>query len=176
MISVPLDRRLVLLRHAKSAYPHGVPDHDRPLLGRGRRNARAAGEWFATEGPAPDLVLCSDAVRAVQTWEIVSARLLTRPETRIEPGLYGAEPDELDQLVRMAPDRATTLLVVGHEPTLSLCALRLAGEGSDPQSAHQIALKFPTNAVAVLRFRGAWRDLRPARAVLETFAVPRAVG
>ena len=38
-------RRLVLLRHAKSAWPSGVPDHDRPLAGKGRRNAQATGGW-----------------------------------------------------------------------------------------------------------------------------------
>ena len=57
MIAADVQRRLVLLRHAKSAYPHGVPDHDRPLAGKGRRNAAAAGDWFVTEGPRPDLVL-----------------------------------------------------------------------------------------------------------------------
>ncbi len=38
--------RLVLLRHAKSAYPPGVADHERPLNDRGRRDAPEAGRWL----------------------------------------------------------------------------------------------------------------------------------
>src|SRR5437764_1228803 len=38
-------RRLVVARHAKSDWPAGVADHDRPLGRRGRRDAEAAGRW-----------------------------------------------------------------------------------------------------------------------------------
>jgi len=79
--------RLVLVRHAKSAYPYGVPDHDRPLAGKGRRNAQAVGAWFVGEGPRPDLVICSDAQRARHTWEIVAAGILDPPPVRLEPRL-----------------------------------------------------------------------------------------
>ncbi|MDQ2873477.1 MAG: histidine phosphatase family protein, partial [Actinomycetota bacterium] len=54
------DKRLVLVRHAKSAWPD-VPDHDRPLAGRGRRDAPGIGRWLVAAGCEPDLVLCSPA-------------------------------------------------------------------------------------------------------------------
>ncbi len=166
-------RRVVLVRHAKSAYPSGVPDHDRPLAGRGRRNAQAAGEWFRAEGPRPDLVLCSDAQRARHTWEIVAAQLDPQPEVRLEPRLYVAGPNDVLALVRACPSSVTTIAVVGHEPTLSGTALMLAGPGSDPTGLSRLATKFPTSSVAVLRVTGTWRSVQPGRAVLESFAVPR---
>ena len=89
-----MTRRVVLLRHAKSAWPAGVPDHDRPLAGKGRRNARAAGDWLRREGPPIDLVLCSDALRARHTWEIAGAVLAQLPALRVLPALYGAEPHD----------------------------------------------------------------------------------
>ncbi len=168
-------RQVVLVRHAKSAWPHGVPDHERPLAGRGRRNAQAAGAWFAAEGPRPQLVLCSDAVRARHTWEIVATRLAGRPPAvRIEPDLYGAQPLDLLGLLRRVPDEVLVTIVVGHQPTMGQTALLLAGPGSDPGALERIRAKYPTNGVAVLRFSGRWEDLDPRRAVLETFAVPRA--
>src|SRR5512142_3041937 len=100
------ERRLVLVRHAKSAYPHGVPDHERPLSGKGRRNAQAAGRWFATEGPRVRLALCSDATRARHTWEIIRAALVVArmdAPTRLAPQLYGASPDEVIDLARQLP-------------------------------------------------------------------------
>ncbi len=166
-------RRLVLLRHAKSAYPSGVPDHDRPLAGKGRRNAQAAGDWFVAEGPALDLVLCSDAQRARHTWEIVATALDPPPPMRLEPLLYGADPEEVLDLVQSCDDAVHTVALVGHEPTLSATTLALAGPGSDPNALARVATKFPTNALAVLRLTGSWRTVQPGKAVLERFEVPR---
>jgi phosphohistidine phosphatase len=170
------ERRLVLLRHAKSAYPHGVPDRERPLAGRGRRNALACGRWLRNQGLKAQLVLCSDAVRAAQTWEIISGALSVRPPVRKVPGIYDATgPDDLLAIVAGAPARVRTLLVVGHEPVMSGTVLRLAGAKSDLDALRQVAAKYRTNGVAVLRFGATgWGDLVPGRGVLESFTVPRA--
>lgn len=165
-------RRLVLLRHAKSARPVGVPDHDRPLSGRGRRDAQAAGRWMAAEGPRPDLALCSTAVRARHTWEIVGNSLPPVP-TRYSPELYAADAGELLDLVAVVPPSVRVLVVVGHEPATSVTALQLAGRRSERRALEALAERFPTSAIAVLRFAGAWDALRQSRPVLETFAVPR---
>jgi phosphohistidine phosphatase len=168
------DRHVVLLRHAKSAWPHGVPDHERPLAGKGRRNARATGVWFAAEGPRPQLVLCSDARRARHTWEIVSASLPgSPPPVRVVPELYGADPVGVVDLLRAVPEGIDTVVVVGHQPTLADTAQLLAGKGSDRAALRRVRTKFPTNGVAVLRFRGRWGDLAAGGAALEVFTVPR---
>ncbi|MFE6686352.1 SixA phosphatase family protein [Streptomyces sp. NPDC057743] len=67
--------RLIVLRHAKSAWPEGVPDHERPLAGRGRRDAPAAGRWLRQRHCAPDVVLCSTSRRTRETWERIAAEL-----------------------------------------------------------------------------------------------------
>jgi phosphohistidine phosphatase len=172
----PPERRLVLVRHAKSAYPSGVPDKERPLAGRGRRNALACGRWLRSDGPRIQLALVSDAVRAAQTWEIVSGRLTPVPATRKVPGIYRATgPQDLLDLVAATPPRVRTLAVVGHEPVLSATVLWLAGASSDMEALRQVAAKYRTNGVAVLRFAApGWGDLVPGRGVLETFVVPRA--
>jgi phosphohistidine phosphatase len=170
------ERRLILVRHAKSAYPHGVPDHERPLAGKGRRNAQAAGRWFVAEGPRVGLVLCSDATRARHTWEIVRAELVVGKvdaPTRLEPRLYGASADEVLALVRDLSPSFTSVVLVGHEPTLSDLVRTLAGPESDPDAVAAVARKFATNAVAVLRWSGGWTDLEPGKARLETFVKPR---
>jgi phosphohistidine phosphatase len=166
-------RHLVLLRHAKSARPHGVPDHERPLAGKGRRNAQAAAEWFVREGPDLDVVLCSDAVRARQTWEIVRTALPRPPPSVHVPLLYGASAEDVLDIVRRAPATARTVMVVGHEPSMSGTALLLSGNGSDVPALRRLAEKFPTSGVAVLRLSGSWGDAAPGTAALEAFAVPR---
>jgi phosphohistidine phosphatase len=171
------ERRLILIRHARSSYPHGVPDHDRPLSGKGRRNARAAGRWFVDEGPRIELALCSDATRARHTWEIVRAELAesgARVPTRWEPRLYGASPGEVVGLARAVEPAVGSVAVIGHEPTLSLLTQVLAGPDSDVDALAAVSRKFATNAVAVLRFTGDWAALDLATARLETFVRPRA--
>jgi phosphohistidine phosphatase len=175
--TVPGHRRLVLLRHAKAAWPHGVPDHERPLAGKGRRNARAAGQWFRGVVPRPDLVLCSDALRARQTWELVAAALAgPAVPLRLEGRLYGADPGDLLDLVREEPDGVGVLAVVGHQPTLAMTALLLAGAGSDRGALARLREKYPTNGIAVLRVDGPWAGLTAGGAVLESFDVPRSDG
>ena len=60
--------RLILLRHAKSAWPEGVADRRRPLSERGRRAAPAIGGYMKREGLLPELILISTAERTQQTW------------------------------------------------------------------------------------------------------------
>src|SRR5271154_864049 len=116
-------RTLVLLRHAKSAYPDGVADHARPLAPRGQREAGLAGDWLRANVPAIDGVLCSTATRARQT---LSRSGIDAP-ARYAERLYGATPGVLIEEINKVSDEVTTLLVVGHEPTMSELALTLAG-------------------------------------------------
>ncbi|MCZ4123293.1 SixA phosphatase family protein [Streptomyces sp. H39-S7] len=165
-------RRLVILRHAKSAWPEGVPDHDRPLNARGLRDAPAAGRGLAAAGVLPDLVLCSTARRTRQTWGLASAELATAPPVRHDPRLYGAHEDDLLAFVREAPPAVRTLLLVGHNPGLQELTLRLTGE-ADGDHLDRARTKFPTSGTAVLTWSGPWSALLPGSALLTDFAVPR---
>lgn len=122
-------RRLILLRHAKSAWPGDVADHERPLAPRGRRDAPAAGRWLRKAGLAPDLVLCSTARRARETWQLAEENLGADPETVFEQRVYGASSAELLDLARQTPADIGTLLIVGHDPAMQRAVLELAGPG-----------------------------------------------
>jgi phosphohistidine phosphatase len=168
----PVTRRLILLRHAKSDWPPGVDDLDRPLADRGRRDAPPAGQELAAIA-VPDAVLCSPAQRTRQTWQLVSQALDPRPPVRFVPELYGASLEELIDVIRMIPHDVATALVLGHEPTMSSTASALAGPGSNQADLEQLRAKFPTCAMAVFRFEQGWAELNHAGAVLERFIVPR---
>jgi phosphohistidine phosphatase len=161
---------LVLLRHAKSSYPDGVADHDRPLAPRGIREAALAGDWLRANVPTIDGVLCSTATRARQT---LSRTGIDAP-TRYADRLYGATPGVLIEEINTVSDEIATLLVVGHEPTMSDVSLILAGaHGTDEAALERISDKYPTSAIAVLSVPGGWAALEPGRAALTDFHVPR---
>ncbi|MFF4603024.1 SixA phosphatase family protein [Streptomyces sp. NPDC001339] len=165
-------RRLVVLRHAKSAWPPEVADHDRPLARRGLRDAPAAGRWLRTADCVPDLVVCSTAARARQTWELAAAQLPARPAVRHEPCLYGADPAALLAVVRETPPDVGTLLLVGHNPAVQDLVLLLAHEALS-DALERTREKFPTCAIAVLAQQDAWPAVAPGRALLTDLAVAR---
>lgn len=163
-------RTLILLRHAKSDYPAGVADHDRPLAPRGIREAGLAGDWLRTHAPTVDAVLCSSATRTRQTYERTA---LTAPVTYTD-SLYDAAPGTVIATINTITDDVDTLLVIGHEPAMSHVALGLAGaSGTDPAVVHQISTKYPTSALAILHVGPSWADVEPGSAALIGFHVPR---
>jgi phosphohistidine phosphatase len=161
---------LVLLRHAKSAYPEDVPDHDRPLAERGVRQAALAGDWLRANQAAIDAVLCSTATRARETL----ARSGIDAPVRYVERLYGATPGTVIEEINRVSDDVNTLLVIGHEPTISEVAIVLAGaDGTDTVALEGISAKFPTSAIAVLRVPGQWEQVEPGSAAVVDFHVPR---
>ena len=162
-------KTLYLLRHAKSSWDDpSLDDFDRPLSKRGRKAAPLIGRYMAEHGWQPDLALISPAVRARNTWELVSAELRAPVETRFEPTIYMAEPDALLALLRET-DTLRSVILVGHNPGLEQLAAILAGPGSDPQARARMAEKFPTAALA--RFEVA--AMEPDGATLTDFIRPR---
>ena len=168
-------RRLLVVRHAKAAYPDGVSDFDRPLTERGERDAEALGTWLLRERYVPDVVLVSSAQRAARTWELVAQVLgAASTEVHVERRLYNADADTVLELLRRTGGDAHTVAVVGHEPGLSTLARTLADpETSDPEELAGLGDRFPTAGVVVLRNRLAWADTPLGGLVLSRVVVPR---
>ncbi len=120
-------RQLIVMRHAKAGELPGGPDIERALRPRGSRNATAAGQWLARRELVPDLVLCSSARRARQTWQYVSAELGGEPEVINDPRLYEADADDLLEIFGETRSQVRCLMYVGHNPA--------AARSSDSTSA-----------------------------------------
>ncbi|OBI06925.1 hypothetical protein A5715_18945 [Mycolicibacter heraklionensis] len=162
-------RTLILLRHAKSDYPPGAADHERPLAPRGIREAGLAGDWLRAHAPAVDAVLCSTATRTRQTY---ARTALSAPVGYVD-NLYDATPGTVIATINTVGDDVDTLLVIGHEPAMSSVALGLAGPGTDIAVAQQVSAKYPTSGIAVLHVTGSWADVELGSAALVDFHVPR---
>jgi phosphohistidine phosphatase len=152
----PRQHRLVLLRHAKAEPAGSVPDQLRPLALTGRKQAVAVGSALSSAGIAPDVVLCSSALRTRQTWELVASRLPGSPRVEVRDELYEVTVRELLAAVRELDDTAGTVLVVGHEPTMAATSGFLAGDGSDAGAVAQAHVGLPTSAYGVLEGDEPW--------------------
>lgn len=165
---------LLLLRHAKSGWDDPtLDDIARPLAPRGIKAAPQMGATIAAVGLAPDLVLCSSAVRTRQTLALMLPEWPPPPPPiAFEETLYLAAASEIIDRVRAIPDGPRRVMVVGHNPGLHTAALTLAGTGRR-EDITALASKFPTSALAVLTFeRSTWRDVRPTTGHLDRFVTP----
>ena len=171
-------RRLMLLRHAKTENdaPSGR-DQDRRLDKRGRHDAAEIGGWIGRHPPFPDLVLVSDAVRALQTWEIAWEAMKERasePQVELMPELYCADVTQLLETIRDASSAdPRRLMIVGHNPGMHELALALAGSG-EHAGRKALADNLPTSGLAIFDFEiGDWADVAFRRGRLVLFVSPK---
>jgi len=175
-------RRLMLLRHAKTENdaPSGQ-DQDRRLDDRGRLDAAAIGGWIGRHPPPPDTVLVSTAVRTQQTWEIVREAMrdaaegpAPEPQAEFIAELYGADPGQLLQIIRMAEAAdPRQLMVIGHNPGMHELALALAGSG-DAAAKKALEDNLPTTGLAILDFAiEGWNEVAFRRGTLVRFTSPK---
>lgn len=118
---------LLLMRHAKSDHPPGVPDRDRPLSGRGRGSAETIGREITRMGAVPDTILTSPAVRAHTTAQIARRAGGWSAPIEVVESLYGGGVRSLLDALGTGRGR---VLAVGHEPTWSMAVETLIGGGS----------------------------------------------
>lgn len=124
-----MNRTLLLMRHAKAEVGYGVTDYDRALTSKGRGQAERVGHLLTERGLAPDHVICSAAKRTRQTLDGVlgAMDLSVRPEVDYTEAAYLAGADELLGLVNLVDADASTVLVVGHNPTIAQVAASFVG-------------------------------------------------
>ena len=171
-MSVDTSRRIIVLRHAKADWP-SVPDHERPLADRGRKDAPAAGRWLAGTGIIPDLALCSTAERTRETWKLFAHELPVRPRTVYEDRLYEAAPGQLLEVLQEVPEEVGTVLLVGHNPGVQGLTEVLTGEHEADTLPRLRSTGFPTAAIAMLAVDLPWKALEPGVARLTTFFTPK---
>ncbi|MEM6692912.1 MAG: histidine phosphatase family protein [Planctomycetota bacterium] len=164
---------LLLMRHAKSAWSNSqLADHDRPLNDRGRKAAPLMARYLMANYPVPSTVLCSSAVRTRETWDLM-ADAFGHSQSEGGPGrgyeviyldeLYLASGETILQHIRSDHLDAETLLVLGHNPGMSIAASYLATE----------PIEMKTAAVAAFELGDAWDGVHPSQAVLKELVKPK---
>ena len=162
-------KRLLLLRHAKSAWPEGVEDHDRPLGARGHRDAQRMGAYLTAAGLQPDFALISSARRTQETWALLGLHCPSRTVASI----YEAQPPAIFAAIHAAPMESETLLVIGHNPGFEDVAKLFAPRG-EAEALARLREKYPTAGLAVIAFDIAeWVDVAPGAGRLESFMTPK---
>lgn len=149
-------KTLFLIRHAKSSWDDTtLPDKDRPLDDRGKRDAPKMGKRLAKRDVKPDLILSSPAMRALATAQIIAKRLdYKRKDIVVDDRLYAAAADELLNIIHRLDDELERVMFFGHNPELTELAHRLSSK----------IMHMPTCAVAKFTFTAkSWSGIGKAK-------------
>jgi phosphohistidine phosphatase len=110
---------LVIWRHAEAE--DGVPDLERKLTAKGRKQAERVAQWLTQRLPARFVLLSSPAVRAQQTAEALGVPI--KIDNTLAPG---ATPAAIVKACGW-PDYKSAAVVVGHQPDLGRALAELLG-------------------------------------------------
>ncbi len=160
-------KTLLLLRHGKSDWDtdYGA-DHERPLAKRGVKAAKRIGKFLTAIDEIPDLVVSSTAVRAATTADLASRAGGWDTEMSTTRDLYEASPAGVVDALRGLPDRVSSVMLVGHEPTWSSSVSVFTGANC----------RFPTAAVCRIDFeRDRWADVSFGGGQLIWLVVPNSL-
>lgn len=121
-------KTLLLMRHAKSSWKHAeLPDAERGLAKRGKKDAPLMGHLLKEKELVPQVVLCSSAERARQTAAAVAEACGFKGQPEFQEALYLAEPEGYITALRTVPDAVERVLVIGHNPGLEGLLQMLSG-------------------------------------------------
>lgn len=122
-------KTLLLMRHAKSSWKdEHLGDHERTLKKRGRKDAKNMAKIIQKNDLVPDLILCSSAVRAVETVEVVAETLGYKNEIIYSDALYMGEPNNFVEALKAVDKHIEKVMIVAHNPGLEAYLQIIDGE------------------------------------------------
>ena len=160
MPQLPDQRRLIIMRHAKSSHDTDAPsDHARPLNKRGRQDAPRVANELAKLNWAPDFIISSDSLRTRQTLEGLNDGFPTEVPHELAAPLYAGGYQELLAISGIIPASSETALVLGHNPGCEEIVEQLTGQAVILKTAACALMELPQSCTwpEALRQRGAWR-------------------
>jgi phosphohistidine phosphatase len=160
-------KQLWLVRHAKSSWSDStLSDFNRPLNGRGERDAPRMGRRLAARPSRPDVLIASPAARAKRTAEIIAGAIGYDADTIVwDRRIYDASPSDLLQLIRATAKEAESAMVLGHNPAMTIVANALGGCAID---------NVPTCGIVHLAFDVSdWKDVGDGVGRLVDFDYPK---
>ncbi|MCF8368274.1 MAG: histidine phosphatase family protein [Bacteroidales bacterium] len=146
-------KTLYIARHAKSSWDyHGIDDHQRPLLEKGKKRTRYVVNYLQEKNVQIDLIMSSHAVRALNTAKII-AHGIGYPEDKIviSKNIYHGYADSLNNYFYDLSDGVNSLMLVGHNPTFTYFANQFLDKKID---------NLPTSGIVCIEFKtDKWEDV-----------------
>ncbi len=153
-----MNRRLIVMRHAKSSWDSDAPnDHARPLNKRGRLDAPRIAARLVDLDWVPKYVLSSDATRTRETFERMLPEFSVQPQVEFLSALYHSGPNDVAASMTLVPQYADTTMVLGHNPGWESVVHWLSGETITMTTANAALLRIEAEGwLDAIGRHGAW--------------------
>jgi len=117
-------KTLYLVRHTKSSWEmEGADDFHRPLLAKGIQKAKKAVRYLNEQKIKVDKIISSPAVRALETARLIAAGIgFPKEKILVEPKIYEGSVNRIIELIYSTEDEFDSLMIFGHNPTITLLA------------------------------------------------------
>lgn len=157
-------KKLYIVRHAqKEDVQIGRDDYDRELSPEGEKEAKLIAQNFASKNLPVDLIVASPAIRTKKTAEIFAEALKYKKTIMLNEVLYMAFVNELFETISYTFDTVDSMLLVGHNPSLTALAITLVG----------FKEKFEQGAIMQIIFDcDSWIDISVENAKLVSYELP----
>lgn len=142
--------RLILMRHAKTEAENQGGDIERQLTDKGRKQAKRVAKALKSMDLNPDNLVCSGAQRARQTADRMLKVFGDKPEVTYRKALYDQGLQAYIDVLGSCDAKVHTLMVIGHEPTVSSAAHWLSGSDSKRSYVDAIELGLSPASVALI--------------------------
>ena len=164
---------LLVMRHAKTEPFGDGGDAGRELTDKGRKQAKAVAKGLTAHKMVPTRIACSSATRARQTCDRMLKVFGDAPKVDYYQDLYAKGMQAVFDMLAACKDKRHALLVLGHEPTVSLASQWLAGEQSDPGQLDLLNLGMSTAGVAIFGSNAPFRKWGTHEANLIAVLTPK---
>jgi len=145
-------KTLYLARHAKSYWKdQSIPDFDRPLNSRGKRDAPFMGEVLKDKKVRPDLIISSPAKRTKKTAiEIASKIGYSEKKILYNEELYEASSNTIIKVLNKIDEKYKSVMIFAHNPGLTLLNNHISNNYIE---------NIPTCGIVALQLDKKWNEL-----------------
>lgn len=156
-----MNKKVAIIRHAKSAWDYGIKDHERPLADRGIKDAHLVSSTLKGAFH-PDLILASDANRARSTASIFISNLgMDAKKIHLNRDLYDFSGENLIEVIKNCDDIYNDLLIFGHNHALTFFVNKFGDTYID---------NVPTSGVVIIEFDiQHWWNLKKGKTIKTIF-------
>lgn len=167
-------KTIYLARHAKSSWDSGVTkDFGRPLSNRGQKDAVKMGNVLNDLDWKPEKIISSPALRAHQTCLALCKGLGISADTVVwSKDFYAAYMVTLLQALTRLPEQTTSVMLIGHNPSIEDLLLHLCGDVVPMQNNGKL---FTTGNVVKISIHNSWSDLAMSEAEFIKILRPKAL-
>lgn len=162
-------KTIYVIRHAKSSWDApNITDHQRPLIEKGIKRTALVSGYLVKHNIKIGLIISSDAVRAYETSKLIASAIGYPVENiKTDRRVYQESLDSVYKVVSEVSQKIDSIMIVGHNPTLTDFVNDFLEEEID---------ELPTSGIVSISFEtDDWQGIEGLKAIINFMITPKSL-